>query len=263
MTTTTTSSTPRSNKPATSYVLLLIAIAVSATLTTVNFASMSTTTIYAQDSVPATQSSKSTPPQPKDQPDVAQQFTFNALSKPPNNIEQCMQYGKELVGKAIPDHNLCDLVVYRQAPAITRIDGMVLNNFSGMGHYIEMIPAGKVLNNTQPFAGDKQQQASNATGNNNTNTVVAFGEFALLDSEVVPVHKIIDKYNWTLTTIHNHMIDESPKLLFLHWTVTGNPNDIVKEAKEMIMATSTYSDEVINAARSGNATRGVPSSAGP
>lgn len=41
-----------------------------------------------------------------------------------------------LVGKAIPDYNLCDLVVYRQAPVVARSDGMVMNNFSGMWHYM-------------------------------------------------------------------------------------------------------------------------------
>src|SRR5215208_5077571 len=82
---------------------------------------------------------QSTPPTPKEQPDVAQQFTFNPTSLPPTNIEQC-------VGKAIPDYNMCDLVVYRQAPVVARSDGMIMNNFSGMGHYIELIPAAQFLN---------------------------------------------------------------------------------------------------------------------
>jgi hypothetical protein len=45
---------------------------------------------------------------------------------------------------------LCDIVVYRQAPPIVRNDGMVMNNFSGIGHYIEMVPA--VTNDTGQFA---------------------------------------------------------------------------------------------------------------
>ena len=85
-------------------------------------------------STAATQSSQSTPPTPKEEPDVGQQFTFNPTSLPPTNIEQCVEYAKILVGKAIPDYNLCDLVVYRQAPVVARGDGMVMNNFSGMGH---------------------------------------------------------------------------------------------------------------------------------
>ena len=39
-------------------------------------------------STAATQSSQSTPPTPKEQPDVAQQFTFNPTSLSPTNIEQ-------------------------------------------------------------------------------------------------------------------------------------------------------------------------------
>lgn len=72
-----------------------------------------------------------------------------------------------------------------------------MNNFSGMGHYIELIPAAQFLNETQEFGGAStaanastpngttQTSANNTTINNNT--VVAFGEFALLDPEVVLV----------------------------------------------------------------------------
>jgi hypothetical protein len=60
--------------------------------------------------------------------------------------EKCAALASVVKGKALPDYNLCDIVVYRQAPPIVRNDGMVLNNFSGLGHYIEMVPA--VVNNT-------------------------------------------------------------------------------------------------------------------
>ena len=73
------------------------------------------------------------------------------------------------------------MVVYRQAPPIVRHDGLVLNNFSGIGHYIEMVPT-SVLNNSAMFADNS------SNGNNNaSNLKAAFGEFALIDSEVVPV----------------------------------------------------------------------------
>ncbi|HEU0145215.1 MAG TPA: DUF1259 domain-containing protein [Nitrososphaera sp.] len=248
-------------------------VATIAALTTIGlFTSFSGGIVQAQ-STAATQASQSTPPTPKEQPDVAQQFTFNPTSLPPTNTEQCVEYAKVLVGKAIPDYNMCDLVVYRQAPVVARSDGMVMNNFSGMGHYIELIPAAQVLNDTQVFGGTTTNSsangttsaaAANATAANATNTtVVAFGEFALLDPEVVPVNEVLDKYNWTVTTIHNHMLDESPKLLFMHWTVTGNPDEIVQQAKEAIMQTSSYATATAPNAGT-NATRpGTPSSAGP
>jgi hypothetical protein len=96
---------------------------------------------------------------------------------------------------------------------------------------------------------------------NNTGTVVVFGEFALIDPEVVPVQKVLNKFDWTITTIHNHMLDESPKLLFLHWTVTGNPDEIVQQAKEAIMQTS--SNATANVAAGNGTSGGTTSSAGP
>ena len=257
-----------------SFAKTILIMTTIAALTTLGFlTSMSGGGMVAQaQSMAASQSAQSTPPTPKEQPDVAQQFTFNPTSLPPTNIEQCVEYAKILVGKAIPDYNMCDLVVYRQAPVVARSDGMVMNNFSGMGHYIELIPAAQFLNDTQEFGGGTTanasatngttQTAANNTTTNNT-TVVAFGEFALIDPEVVPVNEVLEKYNWTVTTIHNHMLDESPKLLFMHWTVTGNPDEIVQQAREAIMQTSSYAT-VTDPNAGANATRpGTPSSAGP
>jgi hypothetical protein len=49
----------------------------------------------------------------------------------------------------------------------------------------------------------------------------------------------------------------------MHWTVTGNPDEIVQQAKEAIMQTSSYAAATAPNA-GGNATRpGTPSSAGP
>ena len=258
-----------------SFAKTILIMTTIAALTTLGFlTSMPGGGMVAQaQSTAASQSAQSTPPTPKEQPDVAQQFTFNPTSLPPTNIEQCVEYAKILVGKAIPDYNMCDLVVYRQAPVVARTDGMVMNNFSGMGHYIELIPAAQFLNDTQEFGGGTTANASatngttpaataNTTNTNNT-TVVAFGEFALIDPEVVPVNEVLEKYNWTVTTIHNHMLDESPKLLFMHWTVTGNPDEIVQQAREAIMQTSSYAT-VTDPNAGTNATRpGTPSSAGP
>jgi len=86
-------------------------------------------------------------------------FVFNEKSRPANEPEKCAALASVVKGKAVPDYNLCDIVVYRQAPPIVRNDGMVLNNFSGLGHYIEMVPA--VVNNTGTF--NSKDTSSNQT----------------------------------------------------------------------------------------------------
>ncbi len=180
---------------------------------------------------------------------VGQLFTFHEKSKPANEPEKCAALASEVNGKALPDYNLCDVVVYRQAPAIVRHDGLVMNNFSGIGHYIEMVPA-SVLNNSAMYAGNSSNGNSNAT-----NLKAAFGEFALLDSEVIPVRDVMQKYNWTETALHHHMLGETPKILFLHWSVNGDANELIQQAKEMMMQTSTYQNLSENSK--------TPTSAGP
>jgi hypothetical protein len=169
----------------------------------------------------------------KEAPEKGTIFVFNEKSRPANEPEKCAALASVVKGKALPDYNLCDIVVYRQAPPIVRNDGIVLNNFSGLGHYIEMVPA--VINDTGQFA---STSASNSTQQNNQK--VAFGEWSVIDEEVVPVQKVMQKYNWTQTALHHHMLNESPKILFLHWSVTGDANELIKQAKEIIMQTSTY-----------------------
>jgi hypothetical protein len=199
-----------------------------------------TKTVYAH-SQSQSQQQQSQPPAEQQKPQTGVQYIFNNKSLPANAPENCASLASVVSGKGIPDYNLCDVVVYRQAPAITRNDGLVLNNFSGIGHYIEFMPA--VLNNTGAFQ-------ANTT---NQNMSAAFGEWALLDSEVVPVQNVMQKYNWTQTALHHHMLNESPKILFLHWSVTGNANELINQAKEIMMQTSTYQSQQPRA----------PTSAGP
>jgi hypothetical protein len=206
-------------------------------------------TAYAQSGA-ATQQQPSQPSSQPSQPQVGQVFTFNEKSLPPNAPQLCASLASVVKGKAVPDYNLCDVIVYRQAPAIVRNDGMVLNNYSGFGHYIELVPA--VINTTAPFSargvnmGNMPPSATSPSPSSSPptsesgNLTAAFGEWALLDSEVVPVQKVMEKYNWTQTALHHHMLGETPKVLFLHWAVTGNPTDIINQAKEIIMQTSTY-----------------------
>jgi hypothetical protein len=165
-------------------------------------------------------------------------FVFNEKSRPANEPEKCAALASVVKGKAVPDYNLCDLVVYRQAPPIVRNDGIVLNNFSGLGHYIEMVPA--VVNNTGTFNSKDTSSNQTSSPQKQDNLKVAFGEWSVIDEEVVPVQKVMQKYNWTQTALHHHMLNESPKILFLHWSVTGDANELIKQAKEIIMQTSTY-----------------------
>jgi hypothetical protein len=154
-------------------------------------------------------------PQKIEAPEKGTIFVFNEKSRPANEPEKCAALASVVKGKAVPDYNLCDIVVYRQAPPIIRNDGMVLNNFSGLGHYIEMVPA--VVNNTGTFnsKGTPNNQTSSLSPQKQDNLKVAFGEWSVIDADVASVQKVMQTYNWTQTALHHHMLNELPKILFI------------------------------------------------
>ena len=46
---------------------------------------------------------------------------------------------------------------------------------------------------------------------------VATGDFVLLGSEVAPVLRALRDHGIEVTALHNHMIDEQPRLFFMHF----------------------------------------------
>ena len=52
---------------------------------------------------------------------------------------------------------------------------------------------------------------------------------------------VMQKYNWTETALHDHMLGETPKVLFLHWAVTGKPTRYNKSSQ-----TNHYADIYIS-----------------
>ncbi len=161
------------------------------------------------------------------QPSVAaaQQTTnpaTNATQQQPLNKLDCTGLGKTLGGIPIPNGNVCDVVVVRNSPQIIGHDGLVMNEFTLMNSVIEFRPT----NTTS---------SSPSTSNQ---SVYVMGDFALLESEMNPVLQTLTKAGWNVTGIHNHMILESPKTTFMHWTTQGDINAIIGQTKDALAKTS-------------------------
>ena len=69
-----------------SFAKTILVMTTIAALITIGFSTSMYGGLVEAQSTAATQSSQSTPPTPKEQPDVGQQFTFNPTSLPPTNI---------------------------------------------------------------------------------------------------------------------------------------------------------------------------------
>ncbi|WP_289136300.1 DUF1259 domain-containing protein [uncultured Brevibacillus sp.] len=52
------------------------------------------------------------------------------------------------------------------------------------------------------------------------------GDFVLFSNEVNPVIRELTKNGITVTAIHNHMLDESPRLFFLHFWAVDSPEKL-------------------------------------
>jgi len=64
------------------------------------------------------------------------------------------------------------------------------------------------------------------------------GEFALLQEEVNPVIDELRKGNIDISALHNHMLFEEPRIMYLHFQATGNMTQQAETIKKAIAKTS-------------------------
>jgi hypothetical protein len=127
----------------------------------------------------------------------------------------CGDLANRLGGLPIPNNDVCDVVVVRKAPTIKGSNGMNLNKFTLMNSVVEFTKSG--MPNGQ---------------------VYVMGDFALLETEMNNVLRVVASNKWTVTGIHNHMINESPKTTFMHWETQGNTDTVVNQINQAFAQTS-------------------------
>ena len=64
------------------------------------------------------------------------------------------------------------------------------------------------------------------------------GDFAMLEGEVQGVLKALRRANINIVAIHNHMIGESPRYIFLHYWGVGPAEDLAKGLKAALATQS-------------------------
>lgn len=79
---------------------------------------------------------------------------------------------------------------------------------------------------------------------------VVDGDFAMLDDEVQPVLKRLRSAGIHVVALHNHMIEESPRIFFLHYWGIGPTKSLAKGLKEALdVAAGPSADSRANASR--------------
>ena len=70
---------------------------------------------------------------------------------------------------------------------------------------------------------------------------VVDGDFAMLENEVQNVLKELRKSGINIVALHNHMIDENPRIVFLHFWGTGHAPDLAHGIKNALDTQTNWS----------------------
>jgi len=149
--------------------------------------------------------------------------TSNNTMSSSNNKLDCSAIASNIGGKVIPNPDVCDVLIIRQAPQIKGgpSNNISLNKVSAINSLIEFVAS-----------------SSSSTSEGNQQMVFAMGEFGLLEPQLAPMVKAAGNSNWTISAIHNHMVLEHPKMVFMHWSAQGNLNTIENQIKNALAAVS-------------------------
>jgi hypothetical protein len=60
------------------------------------------------------------------------------------------------------------------------------------------------------------------------------GDFVLTSSEVNPVLRALKRHGIAVTALHSHMLDESPRLFFMHFWAVDDPRSIARGLREAL-----------------------------
>jgi Domain of Unknown Function (DUF1259) len=129
--------------------------------------------------------------------------------------QQCKNSADKISSKAEThqSNNVCGIELSRDSP--------ILNLF------------GKKINDQVPME-FPYQPASASSGSQ----VLMLAEFTLVQSEVDKVNQYLRDHHWTVTAIHNHWFNESPRLIFLHSQKQDNLDNILSEVKGALQQTN-------------------------
>ena len=115
--------------------------------------------------------------------------------------------------EAHQSNNVCGIELSRDSPTITL--------------------SGKKINEQIPM--EFPYQPASASSNSQ---VLTLAEFTLLQSEVDKVNQYLRDHHWTVSAIHNHWFNESPRLIFLHAQKQDNLDNVLNEVRGALQQTN-------------------------
>ena len=69
--------------------------------------------------------------------------------------------------------------------------------------------------------------------------VVVHGDLVLLDSEVNPVISALQDHDFEITAVHNHLLNETPSIMYVHYWGRGSATTLAQAVKEALGRSNT------------------------
>ena len=70
-------------------------------------------------------------------------------------------------------------------------------------------------------------------------TAVVHGDLVLLDAEVNPVISALQDHDFEITAVHNHLLNETPSIMYVHYWGRGNATTLAQALKEALGRSNT------------------------
>lgn len=87
--------------------------------------------------------------------------------------------------------------------------------------------------------------------NDSGGRATAMGDLVLLESEVAPVMRKLQAAGIEQTALHNHLLGESPRIMYMHVMAQGHPVTIARAVREALALTGTPAPAAARAAPAG------------
>ncbi len=132
----------------------------------------------------------------------------------------CQTAASGLGGVVIPNPTgVCDVAVPRQ------------------GLQVQDTATGASLNNLlviNPLFEFTQISNQGTAGSADQTMVYGFAEFALMEGELPSAMRMLSNSSWNVVAVHNHVIGESPSMIFAHAVANGDVNTLVRDARTIL-----------------------------
>jgi Domain of Unknown Function (DUF1259) len=130
-----------------------------------------------------------------------------------------------LGGMAVPNPaGVCDIAVPLQGVQVQDTStGASLNKLLVMNPLFEFLPV---------F--DQAAGASATTTAANQTTVYGFAEFAMMGGQLPSAMRMLSNSSWNVVAVHNHVIGESPSMIFVHAVANGDINTLTTDTRTIL-----------------------------